>query len=279
MKIRHRIVFDKETVSQTFLIFLQEKKAQFDKSKSNIGVAYICEEDDWKEELYKFLQMEQITSIVDAIYSKEEYDKAEWFSIRSKFRFEYPQPDDSFGYKSYTYDNEKYCIECGCGLRQRDNFRVNKSPKWMKRHFLMLNWVHDELFVSSIARDCLNGNRITGLKFLDVISHKKNTVFEDFYQIYVENELAPGLINLNQSVKEVRNCSICDNTKYIYSGKGLTFRKEIFENLNFDIFRTHESFGDGHICARKIIISRKLYQAIKNGNLDKDLEFEPIVLD
>lgn len=278
MKIRHRITFDKETVSETFIKFLEEKKAKFDKSSSNIGVVYIYEEDDWKDVLYRFYQTEQITPIIDVVYSKDEYDHAEWFSIRSKFRFEYPQPDDSFIYKKYTYDEKCYCNECGCGLTQIESFRVNKAPKWMKKHFLMLNWVHDELFISSFAKECINSNEIIGLKCLNVINHKKNTIFDDFHQIYVEHELKPGLIDLKQSVKEFRNCNVCGNVKYIYSGKGLTFKKEIFENLNFDILKTNESFGEGHICARKIIISKKLYQIIKNNGLDKDLEFEPISL-
>jgi len=43
MKIRHRIAFSKETVSPTFISFLKEKNAKFDRSSSYIGVAYIGE--------------------------------------------------------------------------------------------------------------------------------------------------------------------------------------------------------------------------------------------
>ncbi|WP_054750468.1 hypothetical protein, partial [Ruminiclostridium josui] len=254
------------------------KNSKFEDTNSFIGVAYIFEDDEWIDELYSYYQKEKITPIIDAIYTKEEYEKAQWYSILSKFRFEYPQPEDDSAYKGITYNNSKFCSSCGCGLVQKDSFRIVKAPKWGKRHFLMLNWVEDELFISSFAKDLLVRNSISGLRFLDVINHKKNIPFDDIYQIYIENELEPGLLELKQSVKEVRNCSICGKAKYIYSGKGLTFRKEIFSNINSDIVRTHESFGDGHICARKIIISKKLYQLIKNSNLGKDLDFEPIVL-
>lgn len=278
MRIRHRIAYNKETVSKEFIHFLETKKAKFDKSNSYIGVAYIFEDDEYIEKLYSYYQKVKLSPIIDVIYTKEEYEKAQWYSIRPKFRFEYPQPEDESAYRGVTYNNSKFCNGCGGGLVQKDSFRITKAPKWGKRHFLMLNWIGDEIFISSIAKEVLVSNRIAGLRFLDVINHKKNIVFDDIHQIFVENELEPGLINLTQSVKETLNCSICGNTKYIGSGKEFTFRKEIFENLNFDIYKTYKSFGAGHLCARIIIISKKLYQIIKDNDLDKGLEFEPITL-
>ena len=278
MKIRHRIIIDRENVSGAFISFLKDKNAIFDKSTSVLAVVYIYEEDAWKDELYKFYQSELTTPITDVIYSKEEYDNAEWLSIRSKFRFEYPQPEEDSEYIYLTYNSSKYCTSCGSELEQRESFRVNKSPKWAKRHFLMLNWIDDELFLDSCAKECISSNAVSGLKFLNVINHKKNSIFEDFYQIYVEHELEPGMINLEESVKEYRNCVSCGGIKYIYSGKGLTFRKDIFEDVTYDIIKTKEAFGEGLCCDKKIVISKKLYQVIKDNGLDKGLEFEPIQL-
>ena len=116
------------------------------------------------------------------------------------------------------------------------------------------------------------------MEFLDVIKYKKNISLEDIYQIYVERVLEPGLLNLEQSVTEVIKCSSCGKTKYIESGKSLTFKKEIFEDLDCDIVKSYETFGDGHMCAREIMVSKKLYQVIKTNKLDKDIVFEPITL-
>lgn len=278
MKIRHRIAYDKEMLSEAFFNFLKEKNAEFEINNSSFGVAFIYEEDEWKDDLYSFLRTEKLTSIIDTIYTKDEFENAEWFSIRSKFRFGYPQPEDSFGYKSYTYESAEYCSNCGCGLKQKDNFRINKAPNWGKRHFLMLNWIQDELFTSEIARQSIMSKKIIGLKFLDVKNHKKSISFDDIHQIYVEEVLQPGLADVNQSAKQVLECSNCGEIKYIYSGKGLTYHKGIFEGINSDIVKTSETFGDGHMCARKILISKKFYQAIKDDKLDKDLVFEPISL-
>lgn len=278
MRIRHRIAYDKETTNKDFIDFLRTNNSRIEDTNSCIGVAYIFEDDEYIDKLYGYYQKENITPIIDVIYTKDEYDKAQWYSFRPKFRFEYPQPEDESEYKGVTYNDSKFCNNCGSGLAQKDSFRVTKTPKWGKRHFLMLNWIEDEIFINTIAKEIIVANNIAGLTFLEVINHKKNFAFDDIHQIYVNNELKPGLLNLKQSVKEFRNCNVCGSTKYIYSGKGLTFKKEIFENLNLDILKTNESFGDGHICAKKIIISQKLYKLIKNSGLDKDVEFEPISL-
>lgn len=279
MKIRHRIVYDKDTVSKEFIEFLKKNNAKFENNNSYIGAAYLFEEGEWKDDLYNLLKNEKAVSTIDSIYSKAEFEEAQWYSVRSKYRFEYPQPEDAFGYESYTYENSNYCGTCGCGLNQVNLFRINKVPRWGNRHFLMLNWIEDELFTSAYARECIIKEKILGLKFLEVMDYKKNISFDNIYQIYVEGILEQGLIHLNQSVKDVIKCSVCGNTKYIYSGRGLTFNKEVFENTNCDIVKTFEIFGDGHMCARIVIVSKKLYQVIKNNKLDKDLEFEPINLD
>lgn len=53
---------------------------------------------------------------------------------------------------------------------------------------------------------------------------------------------------------------------------------ETFRNLDLDIVKSNESFGGGGLCIKTIIISQKLYQAIKANHLDKSIEFEPIAL-
>lgn len=278
MRIRHRIAYNKDSISKNFIDFLLTNDAKIEETNSFIGVAYIFEEEEYISKLNFFYQKENISPIIDVIYTKDEFDKALWFSFRPKFRFEYPQPDDESAYRNLTYNSSKFCFDCGSGLIQNDSFRIKKTPRWGKRHFLMLNWIEDEIFCNTFAKDILVANRINGLDFLDVMNHKKNVAFDDIHQLHVKYELEPGLVNFEQSVREIRNCNICGITKYIYSGKGLTFKKEIFEGLEFDIIKTNELFGEGHICARKIIISKKLFQIIKNNGLDIDLVFEPILL-
>lgn len=278
MKIRHRIVFNKKSISLEFLNFLKERKVKFSDDGTDLIVVYIFEEDEWKNELFQFLQKEEIPSITECIYSKAEMEKASWFSIRSKFRWEYPQPEDCFNFVNITYDSMNYCNICGYGLKQKEEFRINKSPKWGKRNFLMLNWVEDELFISNKARDIMDNDGIKGYKVYDVINHRTNKPIENINQIYIEEVIQPGLINEEQSIEEVLRCKKCGSVKYIYTGRGFTYKKDIFEGLNTDIVKTTEMFGGGLICARRIFISRNFYKLLISNSLDKDLVFEPITI-
>lgn len=278
MKIRHRLVFDKKSINPGFLNFLESKNAVFSDAGKDMVVVYIFEKEEWKDDLYDFMRKEKTTSIVESVYSKQEYEQATWLSIRSKFRWEYPQPEDASDYINITYDSRNYCSSCGCGLKQKEEFRVNKTPKWGKRNFLMLNWVYDELFISSMAKDIIQNTALKGYQVFDVINHRKRIPIDNMYQLYVEGILPSGLTNKEQSVKEYRNCRTCGSEKYIGSGRGLTFRKEIFEGINTDLIRTSETFGEGLICSRKILVSKAFYTTIKNNKIDRDLVFEPIQL-
>lgn len=278
MKIRHRIVFNRKTISIEFVNFLEEKKAKFSNDDSDLIVAYLFEEENWKNDLYQFLQKEGITSIIECIYSKAEIEKATWFSIRSKFRWEYPQPKDYFSYRHITYDSTSYCDSCGYGLKQKEEFRINKSPKWGKRNFLMLNWVHDELFINNKVRSIMDKGDIKGYKLHSVLNVKTNKPIDDINQIYIEEVLQPGLINKEQSIKEVLTCRKCGTVKYIYTGRGFTYKKDVFEGLNTDIVKSSEMFGDGLMSARLIFISKNLYKLLISNSLDKDLVFEPIAI-
>lgn len=279
MKIRHRLVFNKKSISSKFLSFLKEKKADFTDDGTDLVVVYILEEDEWKDELYQFLQKEEIPSDVECIYSRKEVEQSTWFAIRSKYRWGYPQPEEFFNYKNSTYDSKNYCDICGCGLKQKEEFRINKYPKWGKRNFLMLNWVQDELFISNTVKDILVNAGIKGCRIFDVINYRTNKPIEDIKQIYVEEILQPGLSNEKQSIKEVLRCKKCGSVKYIYSGKGFTYKKEIFESLNTDIVKTAEMFGDGHMCARLILVSSNLRRHLILNSLDKDLVFQPITIE
>jgi hypothetical protein len=258
--------------------FLKEHKASILGDETDLVVAYIFEEDAWKDEFFTFLKKERVSSMVDCFYSKEEIRKSAWFTIRPKYRWEYPQPEVSSGYKNTTYCSSNFCIGCGCGLRQKEEFIVKKIPKWGKRNFLMLNWIEDELFVSEKVVETFKENGIKGYQIYDVLNSKNNKPIENIKQVYVKESLEPALVNLQQSVKEVIKCNKCGSIKYIGSGKGLTFKNDVFEKLDTDIIKSAEKFGDGHMCARLIIISKKAHDLLVSNSLDKDVKLEPIFL-
>ena len=247
MKVRHRIVFNNKGISAEFLSYLKAKDARFDDDGTDLVVAYLYEEDEWRESLYWFLRKEGVPTLVEPVYSNEELESASWFKIRSKYRWEYPQPEDNMSYKNTTYDSSHYCNNCGCGLKQKREFRVNKNPQWGKRNFLMLNWIEDELFINNVVKDKLEQANSKGYELCDVINDKKNIPVINMKQMIVRKILKPGFDKVNESVREIITCKKCGCIKYIYSGRGLAYKKDVFEGIDDDIVKSTEIFGAGHI--------------------------------
>lgn len=214
----------------------------------------------------------------ETIFSKEELLSAEWLRVYSGFRFGYPQPEGAFEYENITYSREHYCKHCSSGLVQVDSFRMKKTPKWGKRHFMELNWVGDELFLTETAKKVLEGAGITGIYFRRVKDKKGTEYFDDIYQMEVAFLLAKGMDEEKTPIQEESVCPYCGVKKYVTKGTGmLAFQREIFTNVP-DIVKTYECFGWGHYIARDIIVNQKVYRTIVENDLGRNLIFQPILL-
>lgn len=204
-------------------------------------------------------------------------EQAEWFYLRSKWRWEYPQPAGNGGFHHITYSDKEYCKECGSGLVQIGSFWVKKTPDWKKRDFLMLNWIEDELFLNDKAKSILLKSDLRGLEFIDVVKPRTEVKLEDFNQLKVKNILSPGLVNQDNTIRETTKCKKCGVVKYALTGRGLVYEKSIFPN-DIDIVNSYEVFGWGYAAPRCIFVNQKFYQVIISNGLDKHLVFEPIKL-
>ena len=274
MRIRHRIAYDKDTVSKDFICFLEDRHATIDDDGTDTIVAYIDEEEECKSGLLRYLAKEEVVAFIDLIFTKKEMDESEWYAVQSTFIWEYPQPEES--YMEWTYDS--YCSNCCNGSRQKDYFRVKKEPKWGQRNFLMLNWIEDELFISDRIVNILKTNELRGYRILDVHQSKKEVPMQHIKQLCVETILPPGLVNLEESIETTLRCRECGSVKYLATGRQFTFNKDVFRDVNVDIIKSTEVFGDGFICARLILISKKFYKVLRDNKLDRGLEIQPIKL-
>lgn len=229
-------------------------------------------------QIAEFVKERKLFCRSEAIFSKQELSSAEWLTLRSMWRNGYPQPECAFEYESITYSSQNLCKECGTGLVQTDAFRIKKAPNWGKRHFMMLNWVEDELFIDDIAKNILLDNGITGMSFREVKDKKGKEILPNVEQLIVPHILPEGIVPELPAINDINHCTCCGIPKYHPSGVGmLTFRRDIFDNAP-DIVKTAEVFGWGHSAPRKIIVSQKFYQTIVKNQLDRSLEFEPIAL-
>lgn len=242
-----------------------------------ICVVEMLESDEQWPIFKKFLDRTGRMTWTTAVYTKNEMESAEWLTIRSKWRWEYPQPDSgNSGYKNgITYTGE--CPECGAEAVQVGKFRVRRSPKWHEKAFLMINWVHDVLFASEAAKNILEASGLKGFHFQDVLNTKGTAAIDDIYQLCVETMLPPGLVITNDTMEEVNTCPECGITKYVPSGRGIIYKRDAFANVDADIVISDEIFGGGHSAIRLIIVSRRFYDTIISNKLDKQLDFEPII--
>lgn len=214
----------------------------------------------------------------DTLFSAHELENAKWLAVRSKWRNGYPQPEGNFGYERITYSCENHCGDCGTGIYQVDSFRIRKTPNWGKRHFMMLNWVPDELFLDDMAVTVLRNADLRGLEFRNVKNTRGTEILPNVNQLVISTVLPEGIVSDRCSIDDIYECANCGIKKYHPSGIGMyAFKKEIFEGAP-DIVKTEEVFGWGHVAPRLIIMSQKMYQVIAQNKLDRALVFEPLEL-
>ena len=231
----------------------------------------------WKN-ISRMLKQSKALWLSNTIFTKKELSDAQWLTVRSVWRNGYPQPEDDFSYESITYCDEKCCQKCGSGLYQQDDFRIRKAVNWGKRHFMMLNWVEDELFVDDIARNILEKEKITGVSFRSVKNKKGTEIIPNINQLVISTVLPKGIFTDNRAIRDINMCSSCGVTKYLPTGIGrFQFDRRIFENAP-DIVWTDEVFGSGSIASHEIIVNQKVYQTIIQNHLESSLKFQPIEL-
>ena len=287
MDVNHRIVFSvKENprivdfLNKNGIKYKYEHSAIYNIHSDFVIVNILESHKAWLEMHNYISHNEHGTIISSAVYSKKEMAEAEWFTCRSTWRWEYPQPQsDKFGYmKNITYEFSSNCRECGYGKKQIGNFRVRKSPSWGKKNFLMLNWEEDVLFLSDRAKEILSASDLKGFKFLDVLNTKGTQKIEDINQLVIESCTQPGLVwQGNDTIKEINSCTACGITKYICAGRGHVYKRESLPD-NVDFAKSIEGFGCGTASSSLIFVSKKFYDLIVENDLESKLEFEPLML-
>lgn len=280
MKIKHRYTFRNDCDNNEIVSYLDTNSIKYEISSGiPLVTLEIFEHEKYWPEIKDLMDRHGKTSLSEIIYSKSELNDAKWLQVRSKWRAEYPQPEKKFDYKRITYNDLHYCPDCGCGLTQKSNFQLKKTPKWGKKNFLMLNWIEDELFITENVAEGLNISDLKGFSIRNVDKYKTGGSLNNIYQLYVENYLAEGLLfEEGEIVKEIR-CDTCNSTKRVLSGVALNrLKNEVIKDCSYDIVKTTEKFGDGRLCASSIFITNKMYKFIVVNKWDNQLCFEPVII-
>lgn len=275
MEIKKHVVFSRAKAPELY-DYLTENKIPFEEGALVCTLDLLESDPNWPF-VSACVREQRLNCQSETLFTAEELENAQWLRVRSEWRSGYPQPEKDFGYESITYCGDQICAECGCGLQQVDAFRLKQQPKWGRRHFMVLNWVDDELFVSpavqGVLQDC-----VSGIEFARVQNKTGREILDGVSQMKIFNVLPAGMVETRSPIRQRYVCPGCGTVKYVLTGSGkLAWRKEVFDGVP-DIVKTGELFGSGHFATRLIFVRQSVYQLIRRNRLDRNLVFEPIDL-
>lgn len=192
-------------------------------------------------------------------YSNEEFDNTDYFILTSWHNCGYPQPE--WNYKSVSFDEEKICLECGCGRIQTNDLRVKKVSK--HGFWTFFSWLIDEFFVSEEVYNEVFAQY--GIEKRPVIKGGKE--LEGVFQLVIPVIDEP----LDLSGRRCWPCPICGRIKYDFVHKLYPFFP-LHKNPLPGIYKTNEYFGThSHQAQRTIIISKEVaLKLIKSKNLKRE---------
>lgn len=190
-------------------------------------------------------------------YSEAEMDSAEWFKAWHTGNFGYPKPEDKWLNTCFTHKN--FEPDSGFRYEQIASYRISQNPR-NKKTFVGLHWVFDDLFVRSEIIPVLEMNQIRGWKAWpvmlnqpdepsDVVTQLEATSVLDFYS---ENTTVWKLYDSEMGIKKYYRKP---DEPVIYSSRLL--------DETMDIVLSREVFGDGHVAARDVLVSRRFVDLIQ----------------
>ncbi len=278
MKFNKHICFGREKCPELYAYLCHEGIPHENPFSSTVVLDIWDDNPHWPA-IFDFVEQRGLLCLSETSFTKQELTQAEWLTVRSQWHNGYPQPDGDCGYLRITYRSDACCAECGVGLHQQAPFRFTSAPKWGSRHFMMLNWVFDELFVNNVARNVLENSGLTGFHFLPAHTKLGSAELPGVHQIAIETVSRPGMVSEGTSaIDSIHWCSACGLPKYHPSGIGMhIFSRSALQDMPA-ICRSYEHFGWGHGADRKLLIRQEMYRLLVGHNLARSLVFQPVQL-
>lgn len=229
------------------------------------------------DEILSYLKQETNPLIIqEAIYTKEEMEKAEWYEMYATRQVVDTRDWD------YTY-------QCSCEYIKDNRVRYYHSdqvkpfilqgmPKWKPRFNFCTDACGDFslTFCSDYGKEKLIEKGITGIEFMPVLKGDKKTPKENIHQLKFTQTLPREAFDFIGKYKEIV-CPICGKINYAFAEPmldNIQIRKDMIPE-GIDAFISEMKVGGG--AGRKILIaSKKLYQLLTEEMQEKHFHFAPI---
>jgi hypothetical protein len=297
VKINHRITARHD---DPFWLEIDRLGLAFERGNANnvISVLNVTEDQpQWSEVERLLAEYDLGPHFLTNLFTKSEMDRAEWFEMSALGHHGYPQPEDEFGFVEATYDVSDYCEHCGIGGFQNAPFRLRTEPKASHSQFVQLNWVFDEFFVRSEARQGLSVAGLKGFEFRPAVLHVRSRTSAEVEQLSVINILPPALDSTGLQTVTCREHNeewestrrrfpnyrfatvnhYCGRVKYHLGHRGpLRFKRSALATA-LDIVKSNEWFGSGGQAFRLVLVSQRFREVVIKAKW-RGLAFEPVEL-
>lgn len=271
MKIKYRLTFRSEKVSDLANYLLAHNLANEEKMSNEIITSVTVKEGQkhWAF-LSAFVNHKNVGVRSSLEFTKKEFAEADWYRLSAPYRFGYPQPEDDWLERRFTYRD--YDNITGIYSQQVSSFRIVKNPK-TKKDFFSLHWVN-ELFCKKSVVESLKKEMIAGFDVWPVLINKSNQDSKEICQLTVtKTTQAKGLHKAHKSYLAKPGLY-----KYIRRGdQPIKFSSELLDETT-DVVLSQEFFGANRVAIPYILISKKFYNVV-NKYKWKGLKIEPVFID
>ena len=217
-------------------------------------------------------------NVTEFVFSKKELEQAKWLTMRStNMKF------DSMNEKTIRYycpNNVQQKVKSGFHEEQFLPFEFS-TVKWKNNNHFYSSYTggYEIIFCDDYAKNILQENNISGIRFDPVLKFKKGIPLENVSQLVFENILGEDALILDKEVTPLF-CPTCGKKKYSYTRN---FRLTIQESCldeDMDCYATPciFSLGNSYGISPYLIVSQKIYTVLKEAELIRNLKFEPIIL-
>jgi hypothetical protein len=200
-----------------------------------------------------WVQRQRPVDLVRTEFTRAEIDAAEWLQLQPTWHYGYPQPrEDSFGYRSATYDPNTRCAACGAGLTQCAPFQMKGEPRWGRNGLLQLNWVFDEYFATpDVWRTVFAPAGVAARPVVNRAGTELSTVVQ-----LVIGDPVPVAVDGRPS----RRCPTCDRDIYLPVVRGPF--PALAGRTDQALVWSREWFGGGAQAHRQVLIRADLASAL-----------------
>lgn len=260
-----------------YAAYLESKNTPYKISEIDVSNYYliveVAREDEGSSEIIETLS--KLTfSTISLEFTEEERLSAEWLNMEStnwKVENEY----DEFEFFCPAAP-EKEII---WGFHHRRVMPIHCRPiKWTNRnHIYGTAYGESDIVCDDHAYKIISGYNFGGLEFAEVFT-LKNQVMSNAHHMVYKNELPPEALLPDEAQDKILHCPWCGKIKYDNTHESRIIVKREYLDDKVDFYGTPDMLGFHANAGRRVLVSQRVYRALKENMLTRNLRFEPVII-